>query len=139
MDQLGQFIIHHWGQWLTLLTVLILIFITESREQKNKGKSLSPQQAVIHLNEEKTKLIDLRDQLNFRKGHIINAVNMSADDAVVKMEKFKNKDIIFVCDKGLISQNLANKLRKNGFANPMVLQGGMNAWQNADLPLIKGK
>jgi rhodanese-related sulfurtransferase len=30
-------------------------------------------------------------------------------------------------------------LRKAGFANVSVLEGGIRAWQMADLPLVKGR
>jgi rhodanese-related sulfurtransferase len=34
---------------------------------------------------------------------------------------------------------LAIKLRGLGFKNPIVLSGGMAAWQTAQLPTVKGK
>ena len=33
----------------------------------------------------------------------------------------------------------ARRLRKAGFAQVAVLEGGIQAWQSADLPLVKGR
>ncbi|KTC74324.1 rhodanese domain-containing protein [Legionella birminghamensis] len=140
MGQLGQFIINHWALWLGLIVILLLIFINEIQTQKKRAKEVSPQQAVHLINREDALVIDLRDTETYRKGHIINAIRANAEDFEQQtMDKYKNKPIILVCAKGLQSTALAAKLRAKGFSEPMILAGGMGAWQNADLPLVKGK
>lgn len=140
MDQLGQFIINHWQLWLALLVVLILVFINELQDQKKRAKELSPQAAVNLINHENAQIIDLRDTESYRKGHIIDAIQATADDfEQEKMSKYKTKPFILVCAKGLQSAELATKLRTQGFSQPMALAGGIAAWQGAELPLIKGK
>ena len=54
------------------------------------------------------------------------------------MEKFKSQPLILVCPRGLQSSALANQLKKQGYL-VHVLAGGIEAWQNAELPLNKGK
>ncbi|STX52263.1 Rhodanese sulfurtransferase like protein [Legionella busanensis] len=140
MAQLGHFIINHWLLWVLLLIVLIAIFINELLEQKRQGQGVSPQMAVKHINENDAVVIDLRDEENYRKGHIVNAVRAAPESFNSKqMDKYKTKPIILVCAQGLESKALAAKLRQQGFTQPMILSGGINAWQNADLPLVKGK
>jgi len=140
MGHLGQFIINHWELWVALIVILLLIFINERMAQKNRAKEISPQEVVALINEDNATIFDLRDVENFRKGHIINAQRASADDfALPKMNSCKNKTIILVCANGQQSSPLAQKLRGQDFTNPLVLAGGMAAWQNADLPLVKGK
>ncbi|MGQ3888755.1 rhodanese-like domain-containing protein [Legionella sp. CNM-1927-20] len=140
MAQLGHFIINHWLLWALLLVVLIAIFINELAERKKQGQEVSPQAAVKLINENDAVVIDLRDEENYRKGHIINAVRATPESFNGKqMSKYKTKPIILVCAQGLESKTLAAQLRQQGFTQPMVLSGGINAWQNADLPLVKGK
>ncbi|HFL3390151.1 TPA: rhodanese-like domain-containing protein, partial [Legionella pneumophila] len=65
--------------------------------------------------------------------------NVNPDDfEQQKMSKYKDKPIILVCARGLQSPTLAMKIRNQGY-QPLVLSGGIQAWQNADLPLVKGK
>lgn len=140
MGQLGQFIINHWVLWSLLVIMLILIYINELLTQKKRAKELSPQAAVNLINHDNATVIDLRDADTFSKGHIIDAVRVSAEDFnQQRMAKYKEKPIILVCAKGLQSAPLATKLKQEGFTQPMVLAGGMAAWQAADLPMIKGK
>lgn len=138
MQQLGQFITNHWQLCAALIVILILLFITELQNQKKRAKELSPQAAVALINHEDAIVIDLRDQESFRKGHIIDALHISADD-LPTMDKYKTKPIILVCARGLQSTPLAAKLREQGFEKPMVLAGGIAAWQTAELPVVKGK
>jgi rhodanese-related sulfurtransferase len=140
MDQIGQFILNHWELWLALIVILLFIFINELLSQKKRAKELSPAAVVELINHSDAVVIDLRDQETFRGGHIIDAICASADDFHQnKMDKYKTKPLVLVCARGLQSSALATKLRTQGFTQPMVLSGGLTAWQTASLPLIKGK
>lgn len=139
MEQLSEFIVNHWQLWLIFLVVLFLTFLNELITQKKKAKELTPQQAVDLINNENAVVIDLRDKELFKKGHIIDSISAKSEDfEQKKMEKYKNKPIIIVCARGLQAPALANKIRAEGY-QPVVLGGGMAAWQNAGLPLVKGK
>ncbi|MDP1601952.1 MAG: rhodanese-like domain-containing protein [Legionella sp.] len=140
MGQIGQFIINHWELWAILILVLFFIFINELLGQKKRAKELSPHAVVALLNEDNAVIIDLRDKDSYRNGHIINAINATPEDfEKQKMDKYKSKPLVLVCTKGLQSGALATKLRHAGYSHPVVLAGGISAWQNADLPLVKGK
>lgn len=139
MEHLGQFITNHWQLWLAFIVILLLVFINELMTQKKKAKELSPQGAVDLINNENAVVVDLRDKESFKNGHIIDAINCTAEDfEQAKMNKYKNKPIILVCARGLQSPAVAAKIRTQGF-QPTVLGGGIAAWQNADLPVVKGK
>lgn len=140
MGQLGQFITNHWALWLALVVILSLVLINELHSQKKRAKELSPNAAIDLINHENAVVIDLRDPELFRAGHIIGAICTPADDFSQKrMEKYKTKPLILVCARGLQSVVMATKLRTQGFTQPMILAGGITAWQAAGLPLVKGK
>ncbi|CEG57684.1 rhodanese-like domain-containing protein [Legionella fallonii] len=139
MEHLGQFIMNHWLLWLAFIIILTLTFINELISQKKKAKELSPQAAVAMLNNDEAIIVDLRDKESYKAGHIIDSVNATVEDfAQPKMNKYKNKNIILVCARGLQSPAAAAKIRTQGY-QPLVLGGGIAAWQNAELPLVKGK
>ena len=47
--------------------------------------------------------------------------------------------VVLVCKLGQTASDAAKRLRKAGFTNVSVLEGGIQAWQSADLPLVKGR
>ena len=136
--QLIPFITHHWALCLALLATLALISMNEYLAQRKRAKELSTGDAVHMMNHEQAVVFDLRDADAYRAGHIIDAIHASADDFSQKrMEKYKNKPLIFVCARGLQSSALAAKLRVAGFEKPLVLAGGFAAWTEASLPVVK--
>lgn len=139
MEQLNQFVINHWQLWLAFFVLLIIIFINEFISQKKKAKEVSAQAAVNLINDEDAVIIDLREKELFKKGHIIDSLNVKPEDfELPKMKQYKNKKIILVCVRGQQSPTIAAKLQSLGF-DPLVLKGGLAAWESADLPLIKSK
>lgn len=139
MEQVSQFIINHWALCLALVVVLGLTFINERMEQKQKGKALTPEEAIKEINNDAV-VIDLREDALFKSGHIIDAINAStADFENNKLDKYKDKPLILVCQRGTQASGLAAQLRAKGFIKPMILAGGMTAWSNASLPIVKGK
>lgn len=135
-----QFINNHWQLWLALIVMLVVIFINELMSQKKRGKELTPAAAVALMNHDNAQVFDLRDAEAFRAGHIIDSIHASVDDFTQgRMDKYKAKPVVLVCARGMHSAALATKLRGQGFAQPMVLAGGMTAWQTASMPLVKGK
>ncbi len=139
MEHLGQFIMNHWLLWLAFIIILALTFINELITQKKKAKELSPQSVVAMLNNDEAVIVDLRDKESYKAGHIIDSINATVEDfEQSKMNKYKNKNIILVCARGLQSPVAAAKIRAQGY-QAVVLGGGIAAWQNAELPLVKGK
>lgn len=139
MNQLSQFIMHHWQLWVAFTILIILVLANELMGQKKKAQEISPQTAVDLINNENAVLLDLRDKEAFKNGHIIDSVNVSANDFdQSKMDKYKDKNIILICARGQQAPVVAAKIKAQGF-NPRVLSGGIISWQNADLPLVKKK
>lgn len=139
MEQLSQFITNHWLLCLAFIAILLLTFINELITQKKKAKELSPQAAVAMINNDNAIVIDLRDKESYKAGHIIDSINATIEDfEQPKLSKYKNKKLILVCARGLQSPGVAAKIRTQGY-QPLVLGGGIAAWQNADLPVMKGK
>lgn len=119
--------------------ILLLILINEFLAQRKKAKELSPQAAIDKINNQDAVVIDLRDKEAFNKAHIIHAIQAKAEDFEhPKMNKYKDKPLILVCERGVQAAQVSAKLCNLGFQS-LVLSGGITAWQNADLPLVKGK
>ena len=102
---------------------------------------LSPADAVRLISHEDAVVIDLRPDGEFRNGHIVNAVHVpfeQIESRLGRLGKYRQRPLIAACRTGQQSASVAKRLRSEGFERVHRLQGGMLAWQGADLPLAKG-
>ena len=103
--------------------------------------NLEPQAAVNLINADAV-VLDLRSADAFALGHIVNAKNIPFDELEAnkdKIEKYKSRPIIAVCNAGVTSTKVVNSLRKSGVENVYGLKGGITAWTQANLPLVTAK
>lgn len=123
-----------------LLSFLVVVF-TELARKARGVISIEPQDAVKLINADAV-VLDLRSTETFARGHIVGAKNIphdELDDGMSKLERFKSRPIVAVCDAGFNSTKLVNAMRKSGADNVYGLRGGMAAWTQANLPLVSGK
>lgn len=138
MTQLVEFMANHWPLVGGMVVTLILIWINEIFTAKQHAQSISPQALVNLMNHDEVKIFDLRQKDVFNKGHIIDAAKVNSDDFnQPHYEKYKDKHTVLVCENGLQSSTLGAKLKGLGFNQVKVLNGGIKAWTDAGLPLVK--
>ena len=104
------------------------------------GKGLSPTEATIWINRRKAHVLDLRSEEAFKSGHLpgakfVNAAGLTA--AIEKLKLDKKNPVVLVCDTGSQSRKLVAETQKLGFAEVGSLDGGVQAWIAAALPLVK--
>ncbi len=100
-------------------------------------KQIGPQEAVMLFNHEDALLIDVREASEWGDGHIARARHIPLGQLkgrLNELEKFKGKPIIAVCRSGNRSGSACRLLKKAGFENLHNLDGGMQAWEQANLP-----
>jgi len=139
MNDLLPFLMQHWVIALLFVVVLAAIFAEEYRSHTGGGARLEPQQAVERMNHEDAVVVDLRSSEAFKKGHIINSINIAANDLtanMAKLEKYKDKSLIFVCQQGAHSSKAVLQLKKQGFSKLYLIGGGIEAWKRDNLPLV---
>lgn len=96
--------------------------------------------AVQLINHQDALVLDVREDIEYDAGHIANARHIPVgklEGRLQELEKFKSKPIVVVCRSGMRSNRACSVLRKHGFANVHNLEGGINAWQQASLPVAK--
>jgi len=104
------------------------------------GKGLSPTEATIWINRRKAYVLDLRSEEEYKTGHLPGAkfTNSSALTAAIEKLKLDRKlPVVLVCDTGTQSRKLLAEAQKLGFVEVGVLDGGVQAWKAAALPLVK--
>jgi len=127
---------------VTALTISFFVLVFSELRRKASGiTNVEPQAAVGLINADAV-VIDLRGADAFARGHIVGAKNIPFDELDAhkdKIDKFKSKPILAVCDTGMTSSRAVNTLRKSGVESIYGLKGGVAAWTQANLPLVTGK
>ena len=104
------------------------------------GKGLSPTEATIWMNRRKASVLDLRSEEAFKAGHLPGAKHVPSNAIAARIEKLKldlKNPLILVCETGVSSRKVIAEVQKLGFAEVSTLDGGVQAWQAAALPLVK--
>ena len=94
------------------------------------------------INRDDALVVDLRPAADFEKGHIAGSRNVlpsSFGPEHKLLAGAKSKPVVLVCRTGQTAGGAAKRLKKAGFEKVYVLDGGVAAWQQADLPLVKGR
>lgn len=102
--------------------------------------SISATEAVLLLSRNKPLVLDVRKPEEFAEGHIQGAVNIPvADlkDRVSEIQKYKDKPVLVNCQKGMRSKAACGVLKAAEFTQIHNLEGGLDAWGSAKLPVVK--
>ena len=110
----------------------------------NRGASgaanVSATEAVMLMSRSKPLILDVRDATEFAAGHIQGAKNIPMAELagrIKEIEKFKDKPVLVHCQRGMRAKSACSILRAQQFSQLHNLQGGLDTWVEAKLPLIK--
>ena len=141
MEQLSEFVINNILLFGGLLVVLVLLIKAELDHQVNKGLLLSPAKAIRLMNNNDDALIlDIRAAAEYKSGYIKGAKNTPISELTSKIDSYasyKNKPVLVYCNSGNTVTGAIKLLRNAGFEKINNLEGGILAWKEANLPLIK--
>ena len=104
------------------------------------GKGLSPSEATIWINRRKAYVLDLRPEEAYKTGRLpgaklINPANISV--AIEKLKLDRKLPVVLVCETGAYSRKAISEVKKLGFLEIGTLDGGVQAWKQAALKLVK--
>jgi rhodanese-related sulfurtransferase len=110
----------------------------------NRGASgvpnISTTEAVMLMSRNKPLVLDVRDAAEFAAGHIQGARHIPLAELanrLAEIEKFKNKPVLVHCQKGMRAKTACTILKSHGFTQLHQLQGGLDAWVEAKMPVVK--
>ena len=93
----------------------------------------------LAISETNAVLLDAREPEEFAVSHLKNAVFVGYDDfnirTVTDTIKNKDQDIVVYCSLGIRSEDIAIKLKKEGYKNVKNLFGGIFEWKNNNFPV----
>ena len=127
---------------LALVGLTVAIVYTEISRLFRGYKTLRPAELTQLVNSENALVVDLSASNDFEKGHIAGSRNVlpsNFDPDNKLLAGAKAQPVVLVCRNGQASGGAAKRLKKAGFEKVYSLEGGIAAWQQADLPLVKGR
>lgn len=142
LDSLLAFAGEHALLSLALLGLTLALVYTEVARLFSGFKSVNPAGLTALINREDALLVDLSASADFEKGHIPGAKNVAPsqfDPESKLLAKVRELPVVVTCRSGTASADAAKKLVKAGFKKVYWLDGGIGAWQQANLPLTKGR
>ncbi|MBN8506806.1 MAG: rhodanese-like domain-containing protein [Burkholderiales bacterium] len=132
-----DFLAQNW--WLVLLAVgsgLALAWPSLSGRTQGVGAA----EAVRLMNHEKAVVIDVCEPAEFAAGHVVGARNLPVgqiEAGAKALPANKTLPLVVVCATGARAGRAAGLLAKLGHEKVVVLQGGLAAWREANLPTEK--
>jgi rhodanese-related sulfurtransferase len=139
MQEISLFMQHHVMLSVAFFVILVLLMIIELIKQKTDSAQLTPAQLTQLINRENAAVIDIRTAAHYAAGHIIGSISIpfaDLDSKPKKLEKFKSRPIVIVDTLGNDAIRAAATLAKRGVTTRL-LKGGITAWKQADMPVIK--
>lgn len=138
MERLPEFIGNHLLLFGALALVLLALAASELWRTFRGPRPIPAGEAVRLINSADAVVVDVRAAGDFKKGHILNALNVplaGIDTRAKEISKDKDRTIVCYCAIGSTGAQACVKLKKQGYNNAVALKGGINAWQSAGLPV----
>jgi rhodanese-related sulfurtransferase len=103
-------------------------------------KEVNSTAALQLINHKSAVVLDVREPSEYEAGHVLNSKLIplgKLKERTGELEKHKEQPIVVVCRSGNRSGTACFLLAKQGFSQAYNLAGGIQAWQKANLPLVK--
>ncbi|AHE99722.1 rhodanese-like domain-containing protein [Thioalkalivibrio paradoxus] len=140
LERLPEFLGNHPLLTGALIAVVALILYTEFQRATRKYRALPPSEAVRVMNREGALVLDVREDNELTGGRIAASRHIPMGvlkKRITDIERYKESPVVVYCRSGARSAVAASQLVSAGFTDVTNLQGGIQAWQSAGLPVKK--
>ena len=118
MEQLTAFIANHQMLVMAFLVITGLLIWNFISDNLQGVKNLLPFEATLLMNHDDALIIDVREESEYKQGHILNSINIPSgmlSDKIGRLEKYRDQPIIISCLSGSRSTQAYKILKDNGF------------------------
>lgn len=118
----------------------IMLLLPSLKKGAGGVPNVSATEAVALINRDNAIVLDVRSEAEYASGHIVDAKHIPLDalaERLNELKKYQNKPILVNCQRGMRSAKACDILRKAEFTQLNNLQGGLDAWLAAKLPIVK--
>ena len=141
MENFITFIANHVFLSGAFVLIFLALVVHEFYYRVKSGRRCSAQDLVRLSNQEKGQVVDLREKSHFNEGHIAGALHIPSSILSTQFDEkvtlSKEAPVILVDSQGEQGHSVSTLFRKKGFSKVYFLGGGIAAWREAHLPLVK--
>lgn len=102
------------------------------------GATVNHVGATRLINDHNAQILDVRSAAEYAAAHVANSKNIPLEDIEKRRSELQaEKPVIVVCQTGQRASKAAGQLRTAGLSQVFVLDGGVQAWKEAGLPITK--
>jgi len=137
---MGEFIMDNLALVALFLASGAMLFWPEISRLAGGAAQLGTLEVTRLMNQGGTLVLDIREGEDYSSGHLPRARHIplsQLSNRVDEIGKFKEKAVIVTCRTGARAGAASRVLKQAGFKNVFELRGGVNAWQQASLPVEK--
>ncbi|RMG31097.1 MAG: rhodanese-like domain-containing protein [Gammaproteobacteria bacterium] len=142
MDRFLEFTFRHWALSSTFVLLLAAFLVNEFRLRRFGVPGIGPLQATALMSHEDALVLDVREDREVAQGRLPHAVHIPLGELgrrIGELEPYRGRKIVVYCRSGHRSQRAAMQLRRHGFESVYNLDGGILAWEQANLPVTRGR
>jgi rhodanese-related sulfurtransferase len=142
MDQMIEFARNHWILFSALGLVIFLLIQDLFESLTRRYATVSPVGAVDLMNTSEVAVVDVREPAEYIRSHIEDSINIPStklDNRINELEKYKETTLLVSCQTGTRSPKVCSRLVKEGFQKVYLLKGGIQAWEDLNLPIRRSK
>jgi rhodanese-related sulfurtransferase len=136
-----QFVQDNWPLILVMIVSGGMLLWPLVGRRFSKVREVGALSATQLINRQNAVMLDLQESKEYDGGHVPNAVHIPLSELSSRageLSKFTSRPLIAYCDRGNRSRSAGSALAKLGFAEVYTLRGGVRAWAEAGLPVVKG-
>ena len=127
--------------WLLVLVFLMsgsMLIVPLVMRRFSKAKSVGNLEATVLMNQKNALVLDVRETREYANGKLPGATHIPLSQMASRageLAKHASRPVIAYCARGQRSRLAASALAKAGFADIYHLNGGIDAWRAAGLPV----
>ncbi|MGP7975322.1 rhodanese-like domain-containing protein, partial [Proteus mirabilis] len=105
LQEVMQFFNRHTLLSFIWIALLVAVIVLTFKGLFSKTKNISRTEAISLINKENAVCVDIRSRDEFRKGHIIDSINLTPSEIksnnIAELEKYKSQPVIVVSPSGI--------------------------------------
>ena len=121
---------------ITLVVLIALLIGNIVADKLKKYEEVDANGAISLMDEKDLIVLDVRETKERKAGHIANDVHIPLSKVKNKLDTLDNsKKVLVYCRSGSRSSHIAGLLTRNNFEQVYNLNGGIQGWKKANLPI----
>jgi rhodanese-related sulfurtransferase len=130
------------NKWLIITLAAVAVIVAAAFTFLPQTDSLPATITVQQANEQFANgayLLDVREPIEWNEAHVDGAVLIPLGELSARIDEIPtDQDVLIICRSGNRSAEARNLLRAAGLDRTTSINGGINAWISAGLPVVSG-